>query len=260
MKSLGTAIWAEWKKVRRSAILYITIFLFAFIPSMMGLMIYLVRNPVLAKKLGILSAKASMFGEADWPSFLGMLQQSVASIGLIGFGFVTAWVFGREYTEKTLKDILALPISRGRIVTAKLVIAIGWSLLLALVLWIAGLVTGYITGLQGFTEGLLQEGALKYLITTSLTLLLCSPVAFFAGYGKGIITPLGFVILTLILSQLLAVAGLGAYFPWAVPGLFTAPPDAEGMELYGISYILIGSTFILGYLGTILWWQRADHH
>ncbi|SEM24697.1 hypothetical protein SAMN04488688_110155 [Paenibacillus sp. cl141a] len=33
--------------------------------------------------------------------------------GLLGFGLMTSWTFGREYSDRTLKALLGLPISRG---------------------------------------------------------------------------------------------------------------------------------------------------
>jgi ABC-2 type transport system permease protein len=260
MKNLNAALWAEYMKIHRSKILWITILLFAFIPSMMGLMIYIVRHPEISAKLGLMAAKASLFNVSDWPAFIGILCQFVAALGLIGFGFVTAWVFGREYTERTIKDILALPISRSYIVFAKFVIVFAWSVILIIVLFISGILVGKFAGISGWSEQVFYDGAYTFFITSFLTLLLCTPVAFIAGYSRGIIAPIGFILLTLIMAQFAALAGLGAIFPWSVPGLFTAPKGTEEMELFVSSYIILGSTSLLGYFATLLWWRHADQH
>ncbi|WP_235201635.1 ABC transporter permease [Paenibacillus sp. FSL H8-0457] len=39
---------------------------------------------------------------------------------------MTSWTFGREYSDRTLKDLLVLPISRGKIAIAKYVAIIFW--------------------------------------------------------------------------------------------------------------------------------------
>jgi ABC-2 type transport system ATP-binding protein len=66
--------------------------------------------------------------------------------------------------------------------------------------------------------------------------------------------PLGAVILSLIMANLLAVMGWAAYFPWAVPGLF-----AQGKGyLLGISYPIAVLTGLGGMVGTYLWWKYAD--
>jgi ABC-2 type transport system permease protein len=37
-----------------------------------------------------------------------MLAQGIAIGGLFVFGFIMSWIFGREYTDRTMKDLLAL--------------------------------------------------------------------------------------------------------------------------------------------------------
>lgn len=260
MKTLNAALWAEYKKVYKSKILWATIFLFVFIPLMMGLMIYIVRHPEISEKLGLLAAKASLFSKADWPAFFGILNQSIASIGLIGFGFVTSWVFGRENMERTIKDILALPVSRSEIVFAKFVIIIAWCLLLTMVLFVIGLSVGKLLNLEGWCLCMLKPAFFKFFTTSLMTILLCSPVAYFATYSRGLVLPLGFVIITLITAQFVAIMGLGAFFPWAIPGVYTVSETAEGMQLYTSSYVVLILTFLIGYAATVYRWRHADQH
>lgn len=260
MKKLSIALWAEYMKIRNSRIMWITFFFFIFIPLMMGLMIYIVRHPEISAKLGIIGTKANMFGNADWKAYFGLLNQSISTIGFIGFGFVASWVFGREFTDRSIKDILALPISRSYIVLAKCITILIWCLLLSLVLIICGFGIGQLMNLSGGSNEVFVEGFYKYMGSAILCVLLFSPLTFFATYGRGIIAPLGFVFLTLIMAQFIAIAGFGAYFPWAIPGLFSAPEGTEGMQLNTASYIIIGITFIGGYLATNYQWKHADFH
>jgi len=89
-------------------------------------MFYIQKHPEIAAKLGIIGTKATLLrlGNADWSAYLGFLIQGMAAIGLIGFGFVSSWVFVREYAERTAKDILALPVSRLYIVIAKFIVVV----------------------------------------------------------------------------------------------------------------------------------------
>ncbi len=133
MKKLAVSLWAESLKVRKSRVFWISLVFFIFIAFMMGLMMYIQKHPELSEKLGLIGTKASILdlGENDWQSYFGLLIEILAGVGLIGFGFVTAWVFGREYTDHTLKDILAMPVSRTSIVISKLIVVVVWSLLLS---------------------------------------------------------------------------------------------------------------------------------
>jgi ABC-type transport system involved in multi-copper enzyme maturation permease subunit len=260
MKNVHAVIYVEYMKIRKSKILLATIIIFIFIPLMMGLMMFVVRNPEIAGKLGMIGTKAKLFGENDWKGYFALLSQVMASVGLIGYGFVTSWVFGREHIDRTMKDLLALPVNRSYIVYAKTVIVFLWCLLLALILYVVGISLGLIMNLPGWYAVTFWNFSIGYFTASILTLLLCSPVSYFAGYSQGIIAPLGFVLLTMILAQFTGLIGLGPYFPWAIPGLFSVANDATGLQLHIVSYIILILTFIVGYWATVRWWQRADHH
>jgi ABC-2 type transport system permease protein len=260
MKDIKATFLTECIKLRRSGIFRITVIIFIIIPLMMGLMMFVAKNPEMAAKLGMVGTKASLFGRNDWSGFLGLLIQSMASIGYIGFGFVTSWIFGREFTDRTLKDILALPVSRSAIVTSKFILVFFWCILLSLILYFVGLLIGWFIDISGWSQELFSQFTKKFFITTFLTLLLCTPVAFFASYGRGIIAPIGFLILSLVMAQFIGLVGLGPYFPWAIPGVYTAPAGTAGMQLVFGSYVILVFTCVCGFAGTIAWWRYADHH
>ena len=258
MKISATTFITEWMKLRRSKLFWATFIFFIFIPLMMGLLMYVSQHPEIGSKLGLIGTKATMFGENDWEGFLSVLNQLIASVGLIGFGFVTSWIFGREYLEHTLTDIIALPVSRSSIVIAKFIIIFIWCALLTLILFLTGLAIGHIIAIPGWSQQVLLKNAGIYFYTAFLTLLLTTTVAFIATIGKGIIAPIGFVIIVLIIAQFVALVGLGPYFPWAIPGINTIPPGTQGLEIVPASYIILILTSILGFTGTIAWWRYAD--
>ncbi len=86
-------------------------------------MMFVYRDPDFAKKIGILSMKAEVIGgKADWPSYMGILIAVLGTDGHFSFQLVESWIFGREFTEGTLKDMLAVPVSRGTIVFGKFIV------------------------------------------------------------------------------------------------------------------------------------------
>ncbi|HEX2969077.1 MAG TPA: ABC transporter permease [Bacteroidales bacterium] len=260
MNKVFAAIWAEYMKIRRSKIFFITLTVFSFIPMMVGLMMFVSKNPEIASKLGIIGTKSKMFSENDWKGYFELLNQVIASIGLLGFGFVTSWVFGREHTDRTMKDILALPLDRNFIVLAKFVITFFWCIILTAVTYSVGLLIGQVVSIPGWSASLFTGFSKTFFISGILTFFLCSPVAYLAGYSRGIIAPLGFVLLTMIFAQFAGLLGLGPYFPWAIPGLYSVNKDDPGFILRLSSYIILTITFIAGYWATIYWWKNADHH
>ncbi|HEX2921861.1 MAG TPA: ABC transporter permease [Bacteroidales bacterium] len=260
MKNISIALWAEYMKFRKSKVFVTTLIVFTLIPLMIGLMMFVSRNPDIASKLGLIGTKAKMFGENDWKGYLDLMTQVIASIGLLGFGFVTAWVFGCEHNDRTMKDILALPVGRISIVIAKFIITFTWCLILAVIAFSVGIGIGLIIDMPGWSPAMFYDFSRSFFITSFFTLFLCSPVAYITGYTRGIIAPLGFVLLTMIFAQFISLVGLGPYFPWAIPGLYSVAKDEPGFQLHLASYFILALTFLLGYWGTIHWWQHADHN
>lgn len=262
MRDLSAALIAEYLKIKKTKIFLITVGLFIFIPCMLGLMVYVTRNPEIGSKLGIIGTKASMlrFGDADFKSYFNLMNQVISAIGLIGFGFVTSWIFGREYTDHTVKDILALPVSRGSIVIAKFIVILIWCIILSIVLFSTSVLIGLLISIPGWTAITFVQIAGMFSIISFLTIFLCPVPAFFACYGKGYLLPVGFVILMVIMANFTGLAGLGPYFPWAVPGLIAAASKESGMQPVTASYIILFSTSGVGFLATLLWWRLADQN
>ncbi|RIE16942.1 ABC transporter permease [Candidatus Cryosericum septentrionale] len=261
MKNILAAIWAEGLKIRRSKMLLITILTFMLVPVLMGLMMYLAKNPELAHKFGILGAKATVLNlQADWPTYFGLLNIAIVGIGLVGFGFVTSWDFGREYSDHTAKDLLALPAPRSSIVLAKFVVVAIWCALLSLILLSSGLIAGGVVQLSGWTSETASHSVSVFAVAALLTILLCTPVAFFASLGRGYLAPVGFVILVLGISQFMGALGFARYFPWSIPMLYTGAAGVESAQLGVISYIILFLTSILGLIGTLARWRYADQY
>lgn len=259
MKSILVTFWAESLKVRKSKVWWLTMLFFAFIAFMMGLIIFLQQHPELSQKLGLIGVKASMlrFGQPSWENYLVLLSQGMAGIGLVGFGFITSWVFGREYTDHTIKDILALPASRSSFVVSKLLVILIWGILLSAIFMASGLLFGRIAGLSGWSNQLFTSFFFKFTMVSLLSLLLSTPIAFFACSSNGFLLPVGIVILTMMMANFTGLLGVGPYFPWAIPGMFCGPSGAQ-TRITAVSYLILFGTSALGFAGTILWWRYAD--
>jgi ABC-2 type transport system permease protein len=258
MKQQLSAISAEWLKCRHVRITWVTFIAFGLGPIMGGLFLVLLSNPDLGGR-SMLSAKAqAMSFSSSWSSYFGMLAQVVGVGGVLVFGFVASWLFGREYSEGTAKDLLALPVSRQQILNAKFLIYFVWCIALSLSNLVIGLVIGVVLQLPLVEPSYLYERLFVYAVTTLLTVLLGAPVSFFALFGKGYLAPLGFVALALVFAQIIAAAGWGAYFPWSVPGLYSGV-SGTGVKLHYSSYVVVGLMFIVGYLACIRYWNKTDH-
>jgi ABC-2 type transport system permease protein len=253
------ALWAESLKARRSRVPWMTALGFSLAPLMGGFFMVILEDPARARSMGLISAKAQLTaGVADWPTFLAVLAQATAVGGAVLFALVTAWVFGREFADGTVKDLLALPTPRAAIVAAKFVVVAVWGTALATHVLVLGLGVGAAVGLPGWSWALLARAAGDLAATAGLTLALMPPVALLASVGRGYLAPLGWAILTLFLAQVVAATGWGSWFPWSVPALFAGLAGPRSAQVGAHSYVVVAVTFAAGLAGTFAWWQKAD--
>jgi ABC-2 type transport system permease protein len=260
MTNLGQAVYVELLKARRSRVPIITMLALAMAPLAGGFFMVVMKDPALAQRMGMISAKAQIVGgSADWVTYWSLLSQAVAIGGIIAFSLAASWVFGREFSDRTFKDLLALPTPRWSIVLAKFVVVGLWSLLLALVVYGLGLLVGNAVGLPEAAPGVMAAGSVTFLTSAGLTILLVPPVAFFAGIGRGYLAPLGAAIFFVILAQIVAAAGWGEFFPWSIPALHAGAAGAQAMQMGAASYWLVALTGLLGAAATVAWWEWTDH-
>jgi ABC-2 type transport system permease protein len=253
------ALWAELLKARRSRVPWLTALGFSLAPLVDGLFMVILQDPERAAAMGLISAKAQLtVGVADWPTFLGVLAQATAVGGTVLFSLVTAWIFGREFSDRTAKELLATPTPRAAIVAAKFALVAAWGIALVALILALGLLVGAAVGLPGWSSAVARQGLSDVAVTTLLVLGLMPPVALLASAGRGYLPPLGWALLTLFLAQILAALGWGAWFPWSVPPLFSGMAGPRAGQLGAHSYLLVALTAAAGLASTLAWWQRAD--
>ena len=107
------ALATEFLKLHRSKVTWFSLAALSLGPLAIALMMWIVREPGRAAQLGLLGTKANLSGlTATWPAYFSMLTMVVGMGGMLLLAFVVAYIFGREYTEGTAKNLLALPVGR----------------------------------------------------------------------------------------------------------------------------------------------------
>ncbi|WP_129630985.1 ABC transporter permease [Candidatus Oscillochloris fontis] len=259
MNTFLAAFWAETLKARRSKVALLTAAGFLILPIVDGLFMFILKDPERARTMGLIGVKAQITaGVADWPTFFQMLLLGTATGAGILFAFITAWVFGREFSDHTVKELLALPTPRGIIVGAKFVVIALWMLGLTLMIFVIGLGIGTVVTIPDWSPELQWASFWSLMLIVLITSMLVPFVALFASAGRGYMLPLGWAILTMALAQIAIVMGWGDWFPWSVPGLIASLSGAstERIELH--SYIVVSLAFIVGIAATFAWWRNAD--
>jgi ABC-2 type transport system permease protein len=259
VSGVPAAIWSESLKARRSKVPWATLVAFSLAPLVGGLFMVILKDPQQARRLGLLGTKAQLgAASADWPIFLGLLAQSIAVGGGVIFAFLTAWVFGREFADRTIRNLLATPTPRRAIVTAKAIVVASWCGVSTLWVVVLGLIVGGVVGLPGWSAETTLQMVSTMFVVALLLILLQSTTAFFAGAGRGYIVPLAWAVFTIFVAQVVSVLGWGAWFPWAVPALLSGAAGPEGETLTVGSFIVVAVVAAIGFAATVVWWERAD--
>ncbi|MCB0689030.1 MAG: ABC transporter permease [Saprospiraceae bacterium] len=257
MKGFIPAFIAEWLKIRKTSFVWVTFIAFALGPTMGAFILFLMGNVHPGLEGGILMEKArAMSYKVDWNSYLAIISQVVGVGGVLVFGFIASWLFGREYSDRTAKDLLALPVSRNHILLAKFSMYFLWCMTLALSNFLLGLGLGKLIGLGPFVTSYMTLSI--YVITSLLVILLGPPIAFLALWGQGYLVPLGFVVMMLVLSQIIGAIGFGHYFPWALPGLYSGSAGTYKEQINLGSYLILTVVSLAGFLAVFIHWNHAD--
>jgi ABC-2 type transport system permease protein len=250
----------EFLKLRRSKITWLTGLGMALGPLVGGGFMWIIAEPERAAQLGLIGQKAQFLGaSADWAGYFTMLMQMIGIVSVVIFSVVTAWVFGREYSDGTAKNMLALPVRRAWFPVAKMVVVLVWCALLTVVLVGLGFGVGFALGLPGFSTTLALASVRDIALTALLGVVLMPPVAWLATLGKGYLAPLGFALLTLLLGNVVGATGWAKWFPWSIVPLFAgvAGPRAELLAPASVSIVI--ATGAVGLAGTIRHLTYADN-
>lgn len=258
MNDLSAMLRIELHKAIRSRMPLWTGLGSLFMPLGIAFLIFIARNPEVSRQLGLVSAKADLmvYAATDWAAYLKLSALMIAAGGFFFQVMAIGWVFGREFADGTLKDLLAVPVPRLSILLAKFMVVFFWSLALTGLIHIVSLGVGWLLRLPGASQLLLVTASLKLLVTAFLVIGVVFPFGFFASLGRGYLLPLGLAVLALMLANLIVVLGWGDYFPWSVPMLY-----AQGESvLPPTSYWMVAITGFLGVAATVLWYQTADQN
>lgn len=261
--SLSAAFNVESFKLRKSKILFFTIAACVLISVMIGFFIYISLHPELFNDNSLIGTKASLFAITTWQAYFTLMLQMIVFMGFILYGFLTIWVFGREYSDRTLKDLLALPISRTSILLSKFIVASIWSFILSMVLFICSILIGFAINLHGWSTDVAFHVLFYYTLASVLAILITAPVALVASIGKGYLAPFGYIITVTVLAQFIntGLPGLDPYVPWILPALVSqsgVPSTVPLPALNLLSYLIFFGTVLLGVFGTIYYWNYTD--
>ncbi len=253
-------LYSEFLKLRRTKITWIVGLLYCFGPLGLSFFMIVLMNPELAARMGLLTAKAQLtVGTADWPTYLSFIAVILAA-GSIVIGVIQAFVFGREYTEGTAKNMLSLPIGRFNFVAAKLIVSAVWYACIAAAVYVEAILLGLLVGMPGFDPLLVVASLRLCLLVLLETLLLGSLAAWIAVAGRGYLAPIGFAIFTsIVIGQFFLHTGWAPWVPWSIVFLTAGAGEPSAPAAGAGSLAVLAGIFMAGCIATYLTLQRADN-
>lgn len=201
-----------------------------------------------------LTAKLGPDASLTWDGLWNTAAQITSAGGLLAFGVVAAWMFGREFGDGTITGLFALPVGRGAIAAAKLIVFAAWgaavSILLAGVLVALGLIAGF-----GWPDAAAWAGAGRQIALGVFSAGLAVPAAWVATAARSLLGGVSVAIGLVVVAQVGVVAGAGGWMPLAAPALWaiSAGTAVTGAQL-GVTLVLVA----LCAAGTVWWWHRLQ--
>lgn len=199
-----------------------------------------------------------MLQGTGWDGLLGFVGQMLSVGMLLATGIVVSWSYGRELTDGTFGALFALPTSRRQVAAAKALTLLHWGVDVVLGTVVLALVLGLATGL-GLPDGEAWAGAGRALVIGLLTVALAMPLGFVASALRGYLPGIGVLLGIVIVTQVLAVVGVGGWFPYAAPGMWSGMGGAEvAATVTGVQLLLALPVGAAGVAAAIWWWDRAE--
>ncbi len=247
---LAELIYCEWMKLRRSKIIFIGVlgsFIVPFLVVANNIRIS-ISNP---------SAVLSLGGIYDDTIMFIMLL-----FGPLVMAVVATYLISREYTEKTLKTIFAVPIERRQFLIGKYITLFILVLLFMVLSWLDIVV---ITMMCALFVDVLQITFLSAIYTLIqmikggiLLFATLPPFVYLALRTKGSLAPFVVIAAVSLLNVVLSGSQIAGFYPWTASYLLlTGRLEQSGSSIpIGIAIILF--VCVWGICVSVLRFQKED--
>lgn len=248
---IGVALATEATRFVRARVTVVTAMLLILgIAALCGSLLLAVdtTDPQLRAKLG------PLLDPGGWNGYLIVAAQVSTVAGVLGFGVVLSWIYGREFADGTITGLFALPVGRGTIAAAKFIVYLMWAVIVSVALAAALVLLGLALGLGPLpTEAWPALG--RQVAGAMLTALVAAPAAWAATIGRGPLVGIGTICGIVVVAQIAAISEVGGWFPFSAPGLWAV---SSGTAVSAGQLALIGPVVAL-FLGlTIESWRRLE--
>ncbi|MDP4098122.1 ABC transporter permease [Paenibacillus sp. P96] len=239
----------ELLKLKRSKMLLLSMIGAGLAPFMVVLAFYINRT----------SADASGEQAVFETLFYNTSMYTVLLIGVPLYSIVAAYLFLREYTEDTLKNLLTIPVSRTGLMISKMLLLLVWILLLSLVAWALTILCGLLGGFDGLSGALILDYLIKFAVEGALLWALTTPVILVTIVMKNYVPSMIAAISITMLNVLVFNSEHRGLVPW------TAAFDITHQSLLPLypaelSYLSIAGVSLVGFASILIYFGKVDIH
>ncbi len=238
---MNTALALTWATFSRSATARITTALVVVVAPVAAIgMVALARSGAVT---GPSAAKFEPFAVGTYAEASSLLIGQILTVVMVlAAGFTVAWLFGREWADKTIGSLFSLPVSRTRIALAKVALAGAWvvaCVTAAIGVTAAGIV---VAGADTLDDGAWRALGLDW-VAGVLMGLLGIPFGWLAVVTRGYLGALGGIIGVTSVSQILASLGVGRWVPYVAPAVWAGAGGDDASSGIGAPHLLWALAF-----------------
>ncbi len=246
MNPLTDAIAVEFRKARSSRALVSTgVLLTVGVALLSSAMVMAARagDAEIVAKIGPQAATG------DWSALLAVATQITAAAGVLAFGVGISWLYGREFADGTIPGLFGLPVGRGAIATAKLLVYLAWAAAVTLVTVMLLFAGGFVIGL-GAPDAAAIGGLARLFALGVLTSLIAVPAGWAASVGRGLLPGIAVAVGILVVAQVSVIADLGSWVPFVAPAFWAMHADTHStaaLVVVPIVPLVFGAATVVGW-------------
>ncbi|MCR8845175.1 ABC transporter permease [Paenibacillus sp. SC116] len=178
-------------------------------------------------------------------------------IGTLLYGVIAAYLFSREYTEDTLKNLLTIPVSKTSLIVSKWLLLLLWIFMLTLVAWVMTLLLSFVAQFEGLSVAVIVDSLRQFFVGAFLLFLLSTPIILITMLFKNFVPTIIFTAVVTMANLTVIDTDYQGLFPWSAVHMVVTN-STEFVYPISYSYAIIFATSILGLAATIVYFKRSD--
>jgi ABC-type transport system involved in multi-copper enzyme maturation permease subunit len=208
--------------------------------------------------LNKLGATGDIMNGPSWKMFAeASLVFIVVFVGPVLLGLVATFLFAREFIEGTARNLFALPVSRTRVIFAKLLVLLCWSVAPPVLAFLVLLPLGSVLRLPGLSWEVLRQAFSSYALSGILIYSTLPLTCLVSMMSRGYIVPLAYTVLAIGVALLdLGRADYAFGLPYSLPAALIISQDVP--HLPTTACLILAGTFLAGVALCIVYLSRAQ--